>query len=256
MFYNVDFMGIEAVSKMITQSNLKKFIIFRQGSPKGSTPVYDCSFTNSNAGALKNFKDWSSNIVQFNPTNNLAYDILLFNNEGDQADDEKEGKRINKIRFSFMLQPGSERSENRSMAPQIDIAGEIEKGIRMALLEQENQRLKRELEEIELEEEEEDDEPDQEDAIGKVINLISEINKSNQGVKIAGDDSLDQNLTDQKKSGLSDQERARINQSIKKSIQILWSKNKQLDKDLEKLADLSQKNGFLFEMILQKLRSM
>jgi len=254
MYYNVDFMGIEAVSKMITQSNLKKFIIFRQGSPKGSTPVYDCNFTNSNAGALKNFKDWSNNIVQFNPTNNLAYDILLFNNEGDQNDDQAGGKRIDKIRFSFILQAGADKPDQRSHSPQIDIAGEIDKGIRMALLELENQRLKKELEEMELEEEEDDDEP-QEDAIGKVINLITEINKSNQGVKIAGDDSLDKNLT-ANKTGLSDDERSRINQSIQKSIKILWSKNKKLDQDLEKLADLSQKNSFLFEMILQKLRSM
>jgi hypothetical protein len=126
MFVNVDIIGVEAVLKMLQQTNLKKFIVYSQGSGKGAIPKYECTHTSSNSAALKCFKDWANNVLMFNQTSAQSYDLLCF----DTVDEIDSEKRTNKVRFSFALSGSTmfnQYQNNAPQTPQIDLQAEIQK---------------------------------------------------------------------------------------------------------------------------------
>lgn len=269
---NVDLIGLDAVSNMIEQTNLKRFIIYRQGAAKGSTPVYDSSFTTSNNQALKSFKDWAGNIVRFNPNNFLCYDILLFDDFEDAGDadtqnkpaeENKTGRKKGKVRMSFALNAGAANmpaiNGNFNMHPQIDVQAEIQKGIQLAMLQHENSQLKQQIKDLEEEEEEEESESAfSGDILGKIGNIMKEINTNNamNGAAMAGDE-LNENMTAQKnKYNFTPAEIKVKNENINKALKVLWSKDKNLDTHLLKLASIAQSNDVLYKMLIEKLKSM
>lgn len=271
MFNNVDLIGVPAVCNMIKQTDLKRFIIYRQGAAKGSTPVFDCSYTQNNSAAVKNFKDWAENITAYNPQNFLCYDILLFNDAEDTNDavDKGDGKKKNKIRFCFALNAAGGQSSNNGGGnfisglnqPTVDIAGEIAKGVQMAMLQYENKQLKEQIADLESEDEYADESAGG-DVIGKVVSMMKEINENNKFMAnepaINGDeDLLNANLTEQKnKYNFLPAEIKVKNENINKALKVLWAKDKNLDTNLLKLASIAQTNDFLYNMLIAKLKDM
>lgn len=252
MFVNVDLIGFDAVCKMIQQTGLKKFIVYMQGSGKGAIPKYECTNTTNNPQAIKCFKDWAQNILMFNPQSAQCYDILLFDTVND-IDTDETNKRTNKVRFSFALSSSltgnNFNTQQQHIQPQIDIAGEIQKGIELALLKKENAELKEQLEEYE-----DDDETDTPDLLDKITGIMQQVNLSKQAAQVSGDLDDEQILT--KKTFYTDEQKQKKLANQKEALRILWSKNKNLDEDLMRLADLAQNNPILFQMTLQKLRGM
>ena len=275
MFNNVDLIGLDAVAKMIEQTNLKRFIIYRQGAAKGSTPVYDSSYTQTNNQAIKSFKDWAANIVQFNPNNFLCYDILLFDDFEDAeggadaqnkaADENKTGRKKGKVRMSFALNasmqnmPAINGMQNFNSAPQINVADEIAKGVQLAMLTYENKQLKEKLAELEEEEEEEEESAFGGDVLGKISNIMTQINTNNamQNAGAMAGDELDEKMTAQKnKYNFTPAEIKVKNENINKALKVLWSKDKNLDTHLLKLASIAQSNDILYKMLIEKLKTM
>jgi hypothetical protein len=256
MFNNVDLIGAEAVCKMLEQTQLKRFIIYRQGAAKGSTPVYDCSHTITNGSAIKCFKDWAINITQFNPNNYLCYELLAFNDyeEGEASPNElnsQVGKKRGKMRVTFALNAPMQQNFAYNMpaqqnnAPAINIEEEIRKGIEAALIRKELEELRRFKKEIEEEEEEEEEENDAGNIVDKVagiLNTFKEHAAEQNAAQINGNTVINEDLTIK-------------TQNINKAIKILWKHNKNLDKDLLKLADLAENDNLVFKMVLNKLRN-
>ena len=260
MYLNVDCVGIDSVCKMIQQTGLKRFIIFRQGAQKGSTPVYDCSSTGNNAAALKCFRDWASNAISFNPNNGMTYDLLLFNNEND-TDEEATNKRANKIRFSFALNNfmafGQQQTQQQAPQTQIDIQAEIQKGIAAAMMHHKINELEARIKEYE----EDDDDDEQEDVFDKVLGIINGLKGENiNAAQMNGDTDTsldDEAVVEEKIKKKFTPAQLKIKQdNQRKALAKLWSKNSNLDEDLLRLAKLADENFILFKMTIQKLRSM
>lgn len=248
MFVNVDCTGIEAVCRMIQQTGLKRFIVYRQGYAKGSVPVYDCTHTNNNVGALKCFRDWASNM---NPNSGMCYDILLFNTDADESD----ATRKDKVRFSFSLgnfMPG-QHTNHAPAAPQVDIQAEINRGIEVYML---KHRIK-ELEETidEMEEDEEEEEPDM---VDKIAGIISALQQTPQHADAVSGDKLDDNemVTEKLNGKFTPEQIAKKNENVKTALRSLWKKNSALDEDLLRLAKMADTNPILFKMTIAKLRDM
>lgn len=248
MFNNVDLIGVEAVVNVLEQTQLKRFIIYRHGAAKGSTPVFDCSHTITNHSAVKSFKDWAFNITQYNPNNFLSYEMLAFNDyeEGEASPNELNGqigKKKGKMRITFALNaPQNNFGFNmpaQSHAPAIDIQAEIQKGIEAALLKKELEELRRFKKEVEEEEEEEEEEMD---IIDKVAGILNTFKEHENAAQINGGTVMNEDVTIK-------------NQNINKAIKTLYKHNKNLDKDLMKLADLAENEPLIFKMVLEKLRS-
>lgn len=268
MYYsNVDCVGVEAVCKLIHQTGLKRFIIYRQGAAKGSTPVYDCSQTTNNAAALKLFRDWATNVGNFNPHNGLCYDILLFNNDTD-VEQESTGKKANKIRFSFALNHVQMNGQMGQQNQSIDIEGAIAKGIRMGLMEKELddlRKFKKDYEEGNLDDDDNDDDS-LSDTLGTIKDIMTEMNTNNEqkikAAAMAGDDDGDESLDTEAvveekiKKKFTPEQIEKKKTNVKKAMAILWTKNSNLDQDLLRLAKLAKTNPILFKMTIQKLRGM
>lgn len=106
----VDVVGIDAISKMIEQSKLCRFKIYKETDGKGSTPTFESINTSQNGKAVGAFKSWAKTIVSNNPYNSQVYDIFLYNKTddcetgvGDDDEDHISKKKKNKIRFTFAL---------------------------------------------------------------------------------------------------------------------------------------------------------
>src|SRR5437868_2745429 len=122
---NVEAIGIPAVSKAIKLSGLSRFVIFRSGSGKGATPIYECTHVDQNSKAVKCFEEWATNIYESNPYNQNAYRMMLFKNkaqaedmdedaEADETATHRTKKKSGKIQFHFMLcEPMNGHSFNR-----------------------------------------------------------------------------------------------------------------------------------------------
>lgn len=247
MFVNVDIIGVEAVLKMLQQTNLKKFIVYSQGSGKGAIPKYECTHTNNNSAALKCFKDWATNVLMFNQTSAQTYDLLCF----DTVDEIDSEKRTNKVRFSFALSGSTifnQYQNNAPQPPQIDLQSEIQKGIEMAMLKKEVEELRQFKKEVEEDEDDEDDE-DKPDILDKIGGIMQQFNMAQQGAQVSGD-------LDTEKMNQSDIDKQIKLENQRKALKILWSKNNKLDLDLLRLAKLAETNPILFKMTIGKLRQM
>ncbi len=247
MFVNVDIVGLDAVCKMIAQTELKKFIIYMQGSGKGSIPKYECTNTTNNSQAIKCFRDWATNILMYNANNAQCYDILLFNTVGDI---DEINKRTDKVRFSFALSNTMQNfGQQHNQTPQIDLAAEISKGIEMALLKKEVEELRAFKKENE---EEEDDDEEQPDIFDKISGMMAQMKAD----KISGDLDDNQVMNDKVNTTFTEEEKAKKLANQKKALKILWGKNKKLDEDLLRLATMAQKEPEIFKLTIQKLRDM
>lgn len=257
MFVNVDIVGLDAVCKMIQQTNLKKFIVYAQGSGKGSIPKYECTGTTNNTQAIKCFKDWATNILMYNTNSAQTYDILLFDTIND-VDSDETNKRTNKVRFSFALANGVSGfngfNNNAPPPQQLDIETQIQKGIETALLKKEVEELRAFKKEVEEDEDDEDD--DQPDLLDKIAGIMQQVNLSKQAAEVSGDLDDDQVVSEKINKTFTDEQKTKKLENQRQALKILWSKNKNLDEDLLRLADLAQNNPILFKMTIQKLRNM
>jgi hypothetical protein len=256
MYQQVDLVGLEAVCKMIEQTGLKKFIIYRQGAAKGSTPVYDCSALNQNAGALKSFRDWAQNIVTFNPNNAMCYEILLFSNDSDLEDENNAVKKKSKIRFSFALSANIGYSQNNN--GNINVQEEIKRGIEMYELKHQIKQLEEKLNG----DDDDDDDEDQDmgDYLDKFRGILKEINTSSENklkaAKINGSKDDEDDLgEDDDDIDVKDRSRETKIKNQTKALRVLWKENKNLDLDLLLLARMSQEKPIMFKLALEKIRN-
>jgi hypothetical protein len=279
MIQDVDFIGIDSIAKQILLSKLSRFIVYRRGSVRGNTPVFNCDSTSQNSKAVEAFKGWAQNMLTANPQTVQEYEMLLFDKEtdSDSIEDEerleREGKKqprkSNKIRFTFAFNSMQGFGGYGRQQPTVDIESAISIGIERAL-------EKKELEEWRSgtrkksgdEDEEEDDDEETGSTLNKVYAIIKEINKGKRkGAAVAGDEDEEEeeeeedgeiDLDDEeeekpkKKKGLAPEKK----KNMLKALNVLWKHDERLDKDLLILARLAVKQPIVFDNVLEKLRNL
>lgn len=217
MFQQVDCIGIESVCKLIEQTKLPKFVIFKQGVGKGAIPVFEFVVGDNTAKAVNAFRNWANSLLSANPYNGINYEILLFDKRTDfDGDDDDEikpevrtelGKRgrrkENKIRFSFCLTQmapyGGGFQQGQGFSGPVDVSKAIQEGIAQALQAKELHELRERVKQLENDDDDEDEEEEKSSALDKVFKVVNALNqreKLKRGGAMAGDDDDEDFLDD------------------------------------------------------------
>ena len=251
----LDIIGTENVLKYIETSKLSKFTIDANKSGHYIC-VFECINSNSNETALNEFSKWADFI---NP--NQTYKITLFDVVEVSEDFngltkiKKTKNKNNKMSATFILNESyNTKAPNVNGNQNFDEETLLRKLTDKIVKEQsENQilneikNLSERLNRIELEEEEEEEE-ESENTIGGI--------KSSQIEQIMGLVNLFKNQTQPQMNGNMETDlKTDFKENINKAIKILYKNNKQLDKDLLKLAELSENKPETFNMLVNTLRN-
>ncbi len=244
--FQVDCIGVDAVIKMIQQTGLKKFIIYRQNAAKGSTPIYEFTEGNQNAVSQKAFKDWAMNM---NANSGNIYEILLFNKEGAENESETLRKQ-DKIRFTFALS-GSYMNGNQQQTQTVDVAAAVQQALNDYDQKKKIEALEAKIKE--LEEEEEEEEEEETDIVEKISGIMALMNDQKAKAVINGDEIAEPKKETMTKQNNFDQNSNRT-ERLKAALQEIKQHNENYIEDLERLAKLAKNNPKLFKSILSKLR--
>jgi hypothetical protein len=249
----IDIIGTENVLKYIEVSKLSKFTIDANKSGHFIC-IFECINSNSNEIALNEFEKWSSFI---NP--NQTYRITLFDVVDITEDNgilktKKTKNKSNKMQCSFILNENYSAKNTQQIVGNID-EDAIYKRMQSKLIEEQNsntilneiRNLSERLNKMELEEVEEEEE-EQTSGLGalgsnqleQIMGLVNMFKGATQSPQINGD--------------IDTQTEFKAN--INKAIKILYKNDPLLDKDLLKLANLSETKKETFNMLLSTLRSM
>jgi len=206
----VDFIGKDAVKQLIEQSKLTRFKIFKEGDPRGRTPVYEYMDGKQNASCVNDFSRWATNILRANPHNNKVYEVLLWNKQGGndaEPEEEEAGKKRDKMRFSFSLtNPHGYPAINETVSGDSDhakplteeqVSGMITRTLEGIEEQRSNNEVFKRLGEIEekigthntevVEEEEEEDETDYTDIVVGIHGILDRLNIG-KSTQVAGDE--------------------------------------------------------------------
>ena len=262
----VDLTGIDKVVNHIKLTGLTKFTIERLGTNKGTIPVYELLNSNTNDKAVNTFINWAENV-----NGTMPYKLTLFDKietSIDEQGNEKRTKSKNKAETSQILfRVNNTEFANGSgyLNTQYNVNGLVDRqSIRNEVLgeiqrEQEEQTLKAQISALSakvdalLNGDEDEDEEESIEAnnllsaqnLGNIMNLITGIkNMTNNSAQINGVETA------------SVDTQAEFKTNINKAIKILYKNNPNVDKDLLKLADLSEKQPATFNMLLNSLRQM
>ena len=246
----LDVIGKDAVLKLIEQSGHSKFNILRQGSTR--TPIFDFSTGKDNNDALASFREWSNTMQLGN--NSSAYDIILYTNGSGDEEEEVKGKK-GRIKFSFALSKNTTGQINGYSGQNVNEL--IETAVSNAMAKRDAEEMRNKIAEMQetIDRLSEEDEEEDEESIGSVSDndLLSKLTpifstlfgiKRNPEVSMAG---VDENETKFSKEQIA---------NFGKALRIMYKHNTELDKDLLKLAAISENNPGQFNMLINALRSM
>ena len=269
----VDVIGISAVANLIRQSNLNKFVINRYGAPVSAAPVFEHLTGTQNKRAVEAFEAWAQNVLNSNPNNTQAYDLLLFNNDDElEADDDandlplakaKRGKaKTNKLRIYFSLANaqggayGGIGNAGGDFVKREDIAKVIAETVEKNELIRQNKELSDRLTALENFDDDDDDDDDVNgapDTLGRVERLFDKL------VTFTGHTAAKEPepaAVGSPEDATTAEQKERIRANIQAAIKRLYKADKELDKDLLKLADIAEKNPNQFNFFMNALRKM
>lgn len=248
----VDFIGTDSIAQLFDLHKLNNWRILRRGEQGNTIPVAEDVKSRSPAQGKNSFVEWSRIILMGNPKNNKIYEIEIFNMSEEDGDEGTSRKRTQKVRFIFQLVAGNEGGQNYvHHLPNTDVQTLIE-----------NERLKMKVEQLaekiaQLEAErfndDEDDEEDEEEENSKGMGeLIGAILANINGNKSAAMNGTPKEAVNEK----VDAERLEYQKRLAAAIKKLRANDKKLLQHLEKLADISEKNPTMFNMLISSLDSM
>jgi hypothetical protein len=252
----VDVIGIDNIIENIKLTGLTKFSIERVGANKGSLPIFELLNSNSNDKAVLEFKKWAS---IFN--NTIPYKITLFNKLDTSVDEfgnEKQSKSKSKTEKSEFYFRINDNPSNFSFATQthnLNGVADRESIRREILKEQEDNDIKNQIAMLSakidgmMADEDEDEDEDK-----GILDGLNGLNISNIVTLLQGLNLMKQNNVN--KNAINGVDNTEFKDNINKAIKILYKNNNKLDSDLLKLAEISENNPNMFNMLLNTLRGM
>jgi hypothetical protein len=255
---NVDFIGVENVSKAIELSKLTKFTIYRASEKGHYTPIFECIDSDSNENAVEQFNELAKLLNPY-----IQYKITLFDFAETSLDANgqpvvKKGNNKTQKRHYFTFTLNTAPSLQPSQQPTNPNIGLDVASLRADILKelsksQEENAILKEIAELkkkfaELDEEDEEDEEDNnslagidKNQIAQILGLINMFKPNQQPPTING--------TDDKTPDV-------FKSNINKAIKTLYKYDKQLDTDLLKLSEIAESKPDTFNMLLSTLRTM
>ena len=231
----VSHIGKESILNYIKQNGQKNFKVFLESS---KYPLFTSNAKN-NSEAVKQFAEFSDNIIKQNKNDDNIYHLVVIRDNG-----VKSNNILSEAYFKYFKESEFEELEPVS---QVGGFGEVSNAFgmldRMIKLVQpfanqraENEILKRQVEELDQEPEEKND------FLGSIINaVLPTLMKTKELPSVAG---------------ITDEAVEIDNDVLTQAITILAQADPQIDKDLMKLAQISQKDPKQFQMLLGMLRNM
>lgn len=243
-----DVYGLNSVASLIENSGKSKFIIRRAGS-KGA-PLWEFSdIKGSPQRAKSEFQNWANTLLSSGRNSNV-YQISLFNTEEDQDGASKTKSKEKPFLFTFAL--SKEQSYQGEVISQDKSNNSISNdnlvnAVRLVMKEQQESEITRKLAEIEERFEEMDQEAvngtgnNNNDTMSMILGALAGLLNKNQPVANQG------------LAGLPDESEREL---LKNSINRLYKLDKDLAQDLNKLAEIGEKNPSQFNFLLNALRNM
>jgi len=275
---SIDVVGISSVANLVQQSDLTKFIIYREGSGKGSVPVFENIVGDSNAKAKESFLNWANNIVSTNPNNTTIYEMFLFDERALEDEDEEEKeitegarkkiskRKSNKIRFRFQLatQNFMQGINNAPPAGDYVTRSDMATLLNEALAKAEEKRANNEiLQRLEALENDDDEDQDQDNAAaGDTLGRVEKLFERFEGLGSFGKKKPAEAIAEAKPEAVNGIEEISkkvgrdVKANINKAITKLYKHDKDLDLDLLKLAELAENDNAQFTMFVTALRKM
>lgn len=254
----IDYLGTEAVIKFIEASRLSKFRIERANASGSYIPVFEYLESNNNGDAIKEFKRAAEFI---NP--NVVYKLTMFDFAEEVTDENgktttktkkgKSGKQQGLFSLNssanIAADSGQQLHKNNAAfdiaALKAELINEISKKHEENEILTEIKALKLKFAELDNEEEEEEEagtiagiRPEQ---IAQITGLINLFKAGSVPATINGE---------------IDETTASKTENINRAIKILYKHDKELDKDLLKLADMAETKNETFKMLISSLRTM
>lgn len=251
----VDVIGIDNVIENIKLTGLTKFSIDRVGSNKNSLPIFELLNSNSNDKAVLEFRKWA-NIYN----NSIPYKITLFNKLETAVDDlgnEKVSKskgKFEKAEFYFRINENPSNLSYGTQTYNLNGVADRETIRREILKEQEENDIKNQIASLSskidamMSEQEEEEEEEK-----GVLDGLNGLNIANIVTLLQG---LNLMKAPNKQAINGVEENSEFKTNINKAIKTLYKNNPKLDTDLLKLADISETNPSMFNMLLNTLRQM
>jgi hypothetical protein len=250
----VDVIGIDNIVENIKLTGLTKFSIERVGSSKGSLPIYELLNSNSNDKAVMEFRKWA-NI--FN--NTIPYKITLFNKletSVDEFGNEKQVRSKGKAEKSeFYFKINESASNHNYGIQQQSLYGIADRDMirRELLKEQEENDIKNQIASLSSKIDAMMSEEEEEEEEKGILQGLDGLNIANIVTLLQG---LNLMKAPNKQAINGIEENSEFKTNINKAIKTLYKNNSQLDRDLLKLADISETNPSMFNMLLTTLRGM
>lgn len=250
----VDVIGIDNVVENIKLTGLTKFSIDRVGSSKNSLPIYELLNSNSNDKAVMEFRKWA-NIYN----NSIPYKITLFNKletAVDEFGNEKTSKskgKTEKAEFYFRINENPSNLSYGTQTYNLNGVADRETIRREILKEQEENDIKNQIASLSSKIDAMMNEEEEEEEEKGVLEGLNGLNIANIVTLLQGLN-LMKAPNKQAINGVEDNSEFKTN--INKAIKTLYKNNPKLDTDLLKLADISENNPSMFNMLLNTLRTM
>lgn len=250
----IDIYGADNLVKFIEATNLSKFSIERPGQSGSYIPLFEMVNGNTNKDAVSEFKRL---VDILNPS--VPYKITLFDfaevleDENGSPKIRKSKNKAGKMQAIFLLSEqraaAAQQQINGTIAPAFDLAAlKSEIAAEIAKKQEENEILKEikemraklaELDEEETEEDESEIGGNKTD-MSQLMGFIAMLQGMNKPAHINGDVN----------------EKSVFTENINKAVRTLYKYDKELDKDLLKLASIAENNTDMFNMLISSLRSM
>jgi hypothetical protein len=250
----VDVIGIDNIIENIKLTGLTKFSIERVGSSKNSLPIYELLNSNSNDKAVIEFRKWATIY-----NNSIPYKITLFNKletAVDEFGNEKQSKskgKFEKSEFYFRINDSPSNLSYGTQTYNLNGVADRETIRREILKEQEENDIKNQIASLSSKIDAMMSEEEEEEEEKGVLEGLNGLNIANIVTLLQGLN-LMKAPNKQAINGVEDNSEFKTN--INKAIKTLYKNNPKLDSDLLKLADISENNPSMFNMLLNTLRTM
>lgn len=240
----IDLIGVEAVCSYIRTTGFNHFYIQRYNANSGAFPLYQFNGRNCEA-AVEAFQEFAN----LTGTDNSNYYTITVTEVEEGEEEKAKTKRTRKYKMSFALSQHTSNSykntNNNNSIPdgfisRKDVEAMVRDQYELANLRNRVEQLEEEVEELEEENEElaknQKGQPDWMNNIMSMVNSGTPKEPQKEGATL---------------SGITDQQKVRINNAIK----VLLQHDDHLDTHLIKLANLAKNDTPKFKVLLSMLDS-
>lgn len=244
-----DFYGIDNILNYIKLSGLSKFEVYHIGQDATAQPLYSNYECNTNEGAVMRFETLSRSLNPHTPYKIVLFDTLKVETKEDGTTSMKKSiSKKDKMSATFCINSVYGRPEATTNTPvnngldvgtlKHEILNELTKQREENEILKEIKKLSDRLDYLETDEEEETEVNGDNNQLNQLMGLIGLLKQQANPTLNGTTETTDEKTL------------------LQNAIKRLYAKNKNLASDLNKLADISETNPEMFNMLINSLRNL